>query len=288
MKNKKCFLFLFLLLSSFIFIINNSHFRNVQANPIPVNSKIWKHIGLLPLDQNVNISIVEANVILDIDATTYKKFEVNTTAEYMFFNHNETTTITVILPIDTSSLYAGAISSDIDFNVNGIKIDYLILELTDEENENIHYLARTVIATNITFTGFSNTSINYSSFSQFKRNTGSTYVEIYYLVSTGYFWYGNITETVKFNVYGLQPDFYQNNIDNLNTFQCIVNDISNGQSYYWEWINHNLNFVFDPTIFYSSSDPRFMQNYGIYTILGFMMVLAWIAIIITIIIQRKK
>ena len=260
----------------------------MQANPIPVNSKIWRHIGLLPLDENVNISIVEANVTLDIDARTYNRFKISTTAEYTFFNHNETSTITVILPIDISSFYTGAISSDIDFNVNGVKKDYMIIELTEEESENINHLAGTVIASNITFAGFSSTSINYSSFSKFGRNIFLTYVEIFYLVSTGYFWYGNITEFVKFNVYGLQPDSYQNNIDDFNTFQCIVNNIGDGQSYYWEWINHNLNYVYNPIIFYSSPDSRFMQNYGIHTLLGSLIALILIITGIVIIIKRKK
>ena len=262
-----------------------------RANPLPVNSgnwKFWRHIGLLPLADS-NISMADANVTLDIDATEYLNFEIITETDYIFYNHNQTVTLTVVIPYDSISNFEGPINDVndvIDVKVNGDFQEFVEYELNEDQYDylqNLVYISlpepTTVIATNITFEGYSNTSLSYSSQTILKRSNHNTYVQIFYLVSTGLVWYGNISETVKFNVCGLQPDSVE---------YCLVSDIENGKEYLWEWPNDRYDYYVDPTITYTSADPRFFEIFGAYIIIGALTILITVISVAVRYFMRKR
>ncbi len=241
------------------------------ANPIPVNSKLWQHIGILPLDEDVNITMAQANVVLDIDAKTFNRFRIATSADYVFYNHNQTEIFTVVLPFDTSYSYEGAVTGPVDLRVNDTPLDFIEIELSVDQSDYLDDLISaptpeiiSVIAANVSFTGYSNTTLSYSSFNSFNRKNSATYVRITYYVSTGRVWYGNLTESVEFLVHGLQPDYYDEwNFDPA--IRCQVSNISDGKSYLWEF---EYDSYVTPEISYSSTDTRYFASYGLYILIG--------------------
>lgn len=86
---------------------------------------------------------------------------------------------------------------------------------------------------NITFGGYSNTTIRYSFDSSFYAHS-KTGLWLSYDVGTSRAWNGFTTENVEFRVFGRQPDSYSNNSLNPTT-KFTLTDIENGKSYLWTW-----------------------------------------------------
>ncbi|MFW9852421.1 MAG: hypothetical protein ACFFDS_05740 [Candidatus Thorarchaeota archaeon] len=293
---------LFLLSCMLLYSISSSSVNNiVYADPIPVppvDSKFWRHIGILTLQDNLNISMIYAYVNINVDTTEYLKFNIVTSGNYTFYNYNQTENVTVVIPIDNfvssnDKRLEGANNGDIILKVDNQLTSYQELILSFKQSEYLkNYIPGVtadempVIAFNVSFAGFCNTSIFYSSESAFRRNIKNSYVEIYFLVMTGAIWYGNLTERVDFDVYGLQPDDYNAYVDNPQNHKFQIMDIDDGKKYQWDWIN--TNYLYNPSISYRTIDPRFFEFYGLYIILSSLCVLVVLSSSIIYIIKKKK
>jgi hypothetical protein len=288
------FLLNFILLYPVIF---SQNIKFVSANPIAVQEHpgFWGHIGILPLENNLNISMVQANVSLNINAREYVKFSITTLGEYIFYNYNQTKNVTVAIPIDNHIGWIEVINKgDIILKINNQPISYQELILSLEQNEYLRNLIPvptideiSLIAFNVSFAGYSNTNLTYSFESLIKRYDKHSNVEIYYTVSTGAVWYGNLTERVEFDVYGLQPDDYYVDFENHENTDFQIMDIDDGKKYRWDWINTNYSF-YNPSISYTKSDPRFFEFYGLYIILSSIFVLIVLSSSLMYIFRKKK
>ncbi len=291
---------LFLLNCMFFYLISSSLVNNtVFADPMPVpptDRKFWRHIGILTLHDNLNISMINAQVNINVDAKEYLKFNIVTSGNYTFYNYNQTENVTVVIPIDNfawhDELLEGANNGNIILNVDNQLISYQELNLSLEQSEYLrNYIPGVtadempVIAFNVSFTGFCCTNITYSVESTLRRNVRNSYVKIYYLVMTGAIWYGNLTERVEFDVYGLQPDDYNvQDYDPQNSNFHIMN-IDGGKKYRWDWINTNS--LYNPSISYYTTDPRFFEFYGLYIILSSLCILVAMSSSLVYIIRKK-
>ena len=293
---------LFLLNCILIYSISSSFVNNIiYADPIPIvpgiDRKFWRHIGILSLQDNLNISMINAHVNINVDAKEYLKFNIVTSGNYTFYNYNQTENVTVVIPIDNyvyeDKRLEGANNGDIILNVDNQLTSYQELILSFEQSEYLkNYISGVtedempVIAFNVSFTGFSNTSIIYSTESAFRRNKKNTYVEIYFLVMTGAIWYGNLTERVEFYVYGLQPDDYNAYIDFPQNQNFQIMDIDDGKKYQWDWINTDC--LYNPSISYRAIDSRFFEFYGLYIILSSLCVLVVLSSSVIYVFRKKK
>ena len=292
-KRKQLSICIFILILLFPLYGNFSVKHAVKADPVPINSQFWRHIGVLPLDTEVNISIAQANVELDIDALVFKTFKIMTVAEYIFYNYNQTSTLTVVLPFDSYNNFEGANQGTIDLRVDDVPVDYIVVDLSQSQSEYLDSLIGSpmpeiirVVATNITFSGYTNTTLSYSAYNSFKRQTSGTYVEIIYIVSTGLVWYGNLTEKVEFKVHGIQPDDYQELDHHLYPVECKVSNISDGKSYIWEWIDGG--YFINPSITFTSRDTRYFENYGQYILIGSSILLISLSSSVIYLLKRKR
>jgi len=238
-------LILLILTTSMIYLDQSFEIKKTAANPIPVGPppSLWQLVGFCHTNSSVNISIIDSNVLLDIDYTKYLKFKIATYGEYIFYNFNETTTITVLAPFDLYDSSIREFSLEVDNNL----VPFTVYDLTNEQRLQLIYLTNgpispsvSVLAANITFEGFKNTTVKYYVSTDFKRNKSGSYTSIGYLVSSGKIWFGNITEKVEFRVKGLQPDYYSES----DTKHCSIVDFSGGKSYNWEWKNEVMDFHF--------------------------------------------
>ena len=125
-----------------------------------------------------------------------------------------------------------------------------------------------VLASNITFTGFSNISVFYSYEFDMKLTEKYSQFAIYYIVNSGSRWFGNASEMVTFNVEGHQP-YSSREYDYPGFSDCEIIEKDSYTSYIWQWINEDLRTVYYPQLIFSgSSNEWFLSTYGIYIILG--------------------
>lgn len=278
---------MFLLLFSLVLFYSENLYiiTSTQANPIPVGPppSSWRIVGLSHVNTSTNISIVESDVCLDIDYTKYLKFTIDTLGEYTFYNHNETTTLTVLAPFDLFESTFNNFSLEVD----NVIVPFEIFDLTDEDRNELIVLTSgpispsiSVLAANITFEGFSNTSVSYYVSTELKRKTPKSHAYINYLVSSGRIWFGNITEKIEFKVFGMQPDNYYT----TETKPCSVADFKGGKSYIWEWSNEEMD-THSLHIEYESMDTRLVLRVIIPIIIVFPIIISFLIIIYS---KRKQ
>ncbi len=196
--------------------------------------------------------MIDANVLLDIEATRFNRFKIDFSGDYVFYNHENTTEITVVAPFNSYHPidFPEDIIDSFILEINGIKQNFSFLELYPSQLDYIEDYGQKALADDIfivgtkaKFTGHANTTIYYSFSSQFRRKNSRTYVEIFYFVTTGRAWAGNVTERVEFKIKGQQPDRYTHEIyheEYLYGRNCFVTDFNGGKSYVWEWKNEEI------------------------------------------------
>jgi hypothetical protein len=247
-KRKISFIIILIVFISNFFILENLT-EEVSANPLGVNFSSAG--GLIPRNFT-DLQMIEAEVLMIVDETygkessRYSEFNLTFEGHYTIYNPNVTCEMLVGAPF---SGYYGEMEETLEISVNGLKTEFELIfldfeELTSDwwssyfspqgvEGSMYYFHARQFALTNITFTGFSNTTIDYS------FNGTSWYncyndLKIVYDVATGNAWNGSTTETVEFRVIGKQPSQPSNPSTILT-----ISDIDGGKSYMWSWIDVN-------------------------------------------------
>ncbi|MBY9001318.1 MAG: hypothetical protein KGD64_10410, partial [Candidatus Heimdallarchaeota archaeon] len=76
-------------------------------------------------------------------------------------------------------------------------------------------------------------------------------------------WGNKITEKVSFKVYGTQPDFFTDTIEDYFFKECQIEDFDEGKIYTWKWLNEDIldNIVgihYDQYTFYGKYELYFI------------------------------
>ncbi|MFX1593855.1 MAG: hypothetical protein ACFFCL_14270 [Promethearchaeota archaeon] len=230
-----------------IIIINKSV---ADPAPIPITSYSG---GLLP-KENVTLSLISANVLIDADTSNLKYLGgISFNGNYTIFNPDDDINLTIGAPFEFYPV------ENCTVLVNDTSIPYSIIhdhdidEEYDSEIWNQYIYNRSLVDQG--FWVLCNISINRSTYMklqyifnipkpEFPYTFG--YYRIIYDVGTARLWNGNVTETVKIRTHGNIPNSIYN--EDL----CVISDISDGKCYQWDWneekieINYvGLNYYFD-------------------------------------------
>ncbi len=229
--------------------------------------------GLLPINDTY-LQMVEANVRFDIDETYGEKgeFRILFDGNYTIYNPNITIETFIGAPFFS---FSDDIADSLKIEVENTLLNYTIVNIFDESlnftqwedyfGSSIYY-ERFFAICNITFTGYSNTTIRYSFDTiTLKMDRNKNIYAFVYDVGTAAAWNGNITETVVFSIYGKQPhDFscYSFNETHWINKEPIIEQIQNGFEYSWIWENERIKEKCIE-ISYISSDLWLVSNEGL-------------------------
>jgi hypothetical protein len=205
------------------------------ANPAPV-SLMYYTGGLIP-QENVNITLLEANVLIHANTTDLNALgEMSFSGNYIIFNHGSQANFTIAAPFE---FYP---TNNCRIIVNSTNTPYILIHAWESEADywNPYLVNRSDLnlydhfwlLCNVSFPQNSTLEISY----QF--NTTSNiyfpkwgYYYLIYDVGTSRLWNGNITERVEICVHGNLPNkIYYEEI-------CNTIDLEDGKSYEWNWNN---------------------------------------------------
>lgn len=234
--NLKRYLVLFLVCSFFFYLIIPSI---SQANPAIIRSDDFEVGGLIPGNFSHNLELVNAYVLLDIDATEYNKyFDVDFDGIYQIYNPNETVSYYIATPF--TGAYEG-LEETLVVLVNDEEIDCELVYLyeTDliEWNEYFwgYYFTRIFAICEITFEAETQTSISFNWEARMEKEHDLAL--IYYDVGTGRSWNGGVTERVQFKIHGKQPSAYTGAPKSQTETLCDKTRFWGGKIYTWHWEN---------------------------------------------------
>ncbi|MCE7741566.1 MAG: hypothetical protein GOP50_03830 [Candidatus Heimdallarchaeota archaeon] len=234
----------------------------VVSNPLGV---IYESAGGLLPENNTELQMIEASVVMEINETygNIGTFGIIFDGNYTIYNPNETIEILIGAPFLT--IYEG-LSDSLLIEVEGSEKEFDIVYYDYHNNTANSWMdyfslyiteSRYFALCNVTFAGFSNTTIRYR-FNSTTSFTDGSALYITYDVGTARAWNSSITETVEFRVIGEQPtdftDFTEEGYANLT-----VTEISRGQSYLWSWVEVELMMVPFVDIEYM---PEYFERYS--------------------------
>ena len=259
-KNNYCKCIVVLLL--FSFCLNICSYGLVNANPIGV--VVWGERlelgGILPAEMNPNLSMTNADVLMEIDAINFRdNFIVSFTGNYTIANSGNTTEIQIGAPF--SSPYFGALPSygqiygemiedlnnSLKITSNSLEVSFRLSYINATLAKYWHQYIPDTISTrlfavcNITLNAFSDNLVQFSWTANIRRDPRSSFVHFYYDVGTSRGWEGNISEKVSFNITGRQPQFYTDYQEGYFEKQCQISNFKDGKLYSWEWLNERIN-----------------------------------------------
>lgn len=191
-------------------------------------------------EEDSNLSMTNANVIFNIDATNYQeRINIDFQGNYTIYNPYEAVNVTLIAPfsIDFIGLESSCLIKVEDVIIPHSYIEYNISGYYwDEYLDFYHFGIRKFIITNISLPENDSITLEYS-FNAYLSTIYSKNIEqINYDVGTSRAWNGTITERVEFKVLGKVPDSYSTYL-----YNCTVTDSEDGKIYLWEWINEQIN-----------------------------------------------
>ncbi|MHA1199879.1 MAG: hypothetical protein ACTSQF_11175 [Candidatus Heimdallarchaeaceae archaeon] len=240
--------------------------------------------GLLPMN-DTNLQMIEANILFLVDETFGEKgqFRIIFDGNYTIYNPNDTIETMIGAPFISVHEIIGDL---IKLEVENTELEYDIVYSYDdnfnftpwEEYFEDYYSFWSFAISNITFSGYSNTTIR-CSFDIISHNLGDNLYNIMYNVGTAAAWNGNITETVTFSINGNQPhdfDCYSFNETHWVNKEPIIRETEDGFEYSWIWNNERIK---EKTIeiSYRSSD---ITNEGL--------TISLLSIVIVAILYRRK
>ncbi len=283
---QKCFFIFITLIISFIGNTDASYLGT--ANTVEVSFDAAG--GLLPVN-NTNLQMINADVLFFIDETFGEKgqFRIVFDGNYTIFNPNETIESMIGAPFFS---FNEDMMDLIEIKVENTVLEYEVFELYEinenytiwEEYFDVNWYLRYLALSNVTFVGYSNTTIRYCfdviSYPTMDRNMDL--YGFYYDVGTAAAWNGNITETVTFSINGKQPhsySCYSYNETNWINKEPEIEEIENGFKYSWIWENERIEEKIIE-IGYSSSDIWLVEYNNL--------ILVGLSIISLVILNRKK
>jgi len=259
----------------------------VIGNPVAV--PIYQYSGGLLPQENVSLSLISANVIIDADTSNLRylggiSFEGN----YTVFNPENDINITIAAPF---SIYP---ENNLSVLVNGTSVpsdiiyyDNLESQLWEYYIDNISWgnvLPRYWILCNISIPKNKTVEIQYK-FNNPKPTYSSELVsyDILYDVGTARLWNGTITEKVEIRAHGYNPNSIYN--EQL----CNVSDILDGKSHTWEWVNETIEInLVGVHYYYDGRNEYNILYFSVKIVLISTVTIIGIAIILTKIYSRRK
>ena len=254
---------IFFILSLFILFWSMLSF-NSNANPVPIASPELG--GLIP-KEDTNLSMTNANVIVEIDATNLNKIiDFSFSGNYTIFNPSEMINVTIAAPF-SNMIYSENIIGDISLNDSSIPFSIRPFNFSDSlwlesslwkeylQGSGIPYV--TFLICNITIPENTSITLEYTFDSNITvdlRALGELFFR--YDVGTSRVWKGNVTESVEFRVFGKTPDEFYNN-------SCTVSDLQDGKIYLWEWKNEIIYDDYVYIMYYGNySWPSYFIPFG--------------------------
>lgn len=225
--------------------IKNTDF--VKSNPTPVNT-----IGGILPQENLTLSLVNAEVLFEINALNFPKFlSWKFKSNYTLFNPDDTINVTIAIPFYPFNSISNA-SLTVDNNLTLYSLEYdtpFNSEIWNKYIENIGD-ERWAFLFNITIPKNNSVLINFS-FESIEN--GLRYMikefgpyEIIYDVGTSRVWNANITEKVGFKVYGQLPDYCYHeedcNVSNIENDKILRFGIEPDKRFIWEWNNEIIEY----------------------------------------------
>jgi len=238
---------------------------------------------------NTTVRLINSNTTITIDATDfYNKIGINFDGNYTLFNPENTTNLTLILPL---SLCMDVQNSTFEASVNDTQIPFEVLSNTEENltstGVNLDFLSRfvvhcpiTLITSNLTLLENNTYVINYQFNGSIPKPLGfrNLFYMVYYL-ETARVWKGNLTQRVEFKVFGKLP-IYSGGID----VDRLISDISGGQSALYEWNKGKVESIYVGIRYYGATSE---DVFGIVTMIV-LNCLAYVAIISGVVIWLKR
>ena len=263
---------------SFIIVIlvfytsaNSQNYFNSKADPLNFNRESF---GLIVSSDSNELQMIEANVVMEINETYREEgdFRIIFDGNYTIYNPNITTKTIIGAPFQ--SVYKN-LSNTIIVEVDGFPMEYDIIYSDDQQFSNLRDLwkpyfedlsfyydiERCFVISNVTFPGFTNTTLRYRFDSIVSYGTGDG-IEFAYDVSSARSWSNVTTEFVMFKVFGKQPRLYANRTEE-NYHNFTLSQIEGGVSYLWSWeqviIQDDYVFVnFWPDDIFETTDFRLL------------------------------
>ena len=213
-------------------------------------------------ENSTNLSMTNANVIFDIDATNHhEKINIDFKGNYTIFNPEEAKEITLVAPfsIDFKNLENTCL-----IKVNNMTIPYSSIEYNITNSywkdyfDYMYQNSRKFLIINVTMPSNDSITIEYSFTANIDTFSYSNDVlHINYDVGTSRAWNGTITERVEFRVHGEPPNYYSSfsgYTEEPVERNCTTIDLEDGRSYLWDWKEEviRVNSVY---ISYSYTNP---------------------------------
>jgi hypothetical protein len=283
-KSREFLVFLVIIISNLI----TSQTNIINANPIAIPEYRYSG-GLLP-PENVSLSLVSANVVIDADTSNLRYLgKITFKGNYTISNSGNDLNITIAAPFNinpeknlTVLVNNTLIPSDI------LNSDELQLELWLEYVENIstYFLTpRYWILSNISIPENQTIEIYYE-FNHpepiYSRDLVS--FDIIYDVGTARLWNGTITEKVEIRTHGHNPkSIYHEDF-------CQTSNILDGRSHIWEWFDERVDIDFVGVYYYYWIQYEYEQIYSFIKILLILTVtiLGTVIILVKIFFSRKN
>lgn len=221
---------------------------------------IKHHIEVYDLMDHFNISIVGENLIKNFaDEITLQMFLISST---WFVNQTK-----------PFSLFQ-----------NGTLVDYEIRNLVNPEhfNEATYNLITdysngvySFAAFNITFPHNSVTNITYELTGKYEVNNDTDEIHFLYNLASFDMWSGAISETVEYQIIGIQPDYYRDKSEYYD-MECIVTEVPGGKNYRYVWDSEPTSEFETKLVYYTNR----VINWTIFPI--------FLSLLILIIIKKQK
>lgn len=224
----------FIILFSLIGLNQTSFIKFTKANPIPVD-----YIGGILPKENLNLSLVNADVLFKVNTTNFPYYFYSFNSNYTIFNPDEQANVTIAIPF----LMEWREVNNFKLRVNNLWIPFTHnyslsteSEIWQEYLDHVDYygggyvyfyIFNISIPTNNSV--IISCSFDYSDKMRSTTLTGPYEFELIYIVGTARIWNGNVTERIEYEVCGRFPDNYTPQED------CNVSTIEAGKKYTWEW-----------------------------------------------------
>lgn len=260
---------------------------NSQANPIGVINSNFR--GIYPLnDTSIEINRFDVCFEILVQDYTIKKtgsFNIKMSANYSFFNPNETTTFTIGAPFGFGASSEEALknaSVKVNDEIQSFEVITFDNEAFGDLNDFSDYgidLFDIFLIFNATFIKeeFANISIAYERMFT-KPSNGQLIVS--YTIGTANAWSGNLTEEIIYDIQGKQPDSF------FPESHLTISEISDNQKkYIWEWDNEIIEHTDVGVRYNHFQRPQFTTFFGFEGVyIGLVIVL----LPLTYIYKRKK
>ena len=256
---------IFILSSVILSQVSNLSNFNSRANPVVYWGEHVEQGGILVINQTkYNLSMTFAEVSMEIDSRKFgEEFNLFFDGNYTIYNPNATLSVLIGNPFqgdygqyynykfdewmyNSVPEYVTLMNDSLRIYVDNKEIPAKLILMNStfynewEEFFGEEFYPSLLVLSNVTLRGYASTKIRYTWNTTISTGGGSSYSNFYYVVGTGRSWGNKTTEKVSYKVYGTQPDFYTDKIEEYFYKECQVEEFDEGKIYTWKWINEEI------------------------------------------------